>query len=136
VLFLFVVMMLDIDFATLRAGFMKYMPLGAAVGLVLLIEIVLLATHWADASQGAFPANPNPGLTNTAALGQVLYTDYILVFQTTGLVLLTAMIGAIVLTLRHKPDARRQNIAAQVARRRAEGVEVVSVKSGQGVSHP
>ena len=136
VLFLFVVMMLDVDFVALRQGFARYMPLGLAVGVVLLIEIVLVAVtvaqHGAAAKNDA-PLVPDQALPNAQAIGQVLYTDYVYLFQAAGMVLLVAMIGAIVLTLRHRPGVRRQNIAKQVARTRKTGMDVVSVKPGEGI---
>jgi len=133
VLFLFVVMMLDIDFAALRRGFMSYLPLGALVGLLLLAELTLVVFAWqAGGTAGPMPALPQ-GMTNTEALGRILYTDYIYYFQVAGLVLLVAMIGAIVLTLRHRPGVKRQSIAAQVGRRPADAVELRDLKPGQGV---
>lgn len=135
VLFLFVVMMLDIDFAELRRGILQYMPVGALVGIVLLLELLLVAgSAWMGpeaAGSGALPIDG--GIENTRALGQVLYTNYIYLFQACGLVLLVAMIGAIVLTLRHKPNVRRQDISRQVARGKANGVEIVKVESGKGL---
>lgn len=137
VLFLFVVMMLDIDFEQLRQGFLKYAPIGAAVGLILLAELVLVGGAWIfspEAAQALTVPIPDPGkITNTHALGRVLYTDYIFVFQAAGLVLLVAMIGAIVLTLRERPGVRRQNISLQLARTRGQAVEVVKVPPRQGV---
>jgi NADH-quinone oxidoreductase subunit J len=137
VLFLFVVMMLDIDFEQLRQGFLKYAPIGAAVGLILLAELVLVGGAWIfspEAAQALTVPIPDPGkITNTHALGRVLYTDYIFVFQAAGLVLLVAMIGAIVLTLRERPGVRRQNISLQIARTRGQAVEVVKVPPRQGV---
>jgi NADH-quinone oxidoreductase subunit J len=137
VLFLFVVMMLDVDFAELREGFLQYMPIGSLVGLVLVCELVLVVGAWAigPAIPGAITA-PIPAaseVTNTEALGFVLYTRYVYFFQTAGLILLVAMIGAIVLTLRHKEGVKRQNIADQVARNPKTAVEVVKVESGQGL---
>ena len=136
VLFLFVVMMLDVDFVALRQGFARYMPLGLAIGAVLLIEMILvsvtIAQHGA-ASKNAAPPVPDQALPNAEAIGRVLYTDYVYIFQAAGMVLLVAMIGAIVLTLRHRPGVRRQNIAKQVARNRKTGMEVVSVKAGEGI---
>jgi NADH-quinone oxidoreductase subunit J len=132
VLFLFVVMMLDIDFAALRRGFMTYLPLGALIGLVLLSELGVAAGAWVFGA-GTQAAQPAPGdLSNTEALGRVLYTDYVFYFQTAGLILLVAMIGAIVLTLRHRPDAKRQSIRRQVARTPEESMELRDVKPGQG----
>ena len=135
VLFLFVVMMLDINFAQLREGFLRYLPVGGAIGLVLLAELVFVVTAWVDSGGGAqMRAMPVPGeVHNTRALGRVIYTDYVLVFQAAGLVLLVAMIGAIVLTLRERPGGRRQDVPRQLARSKASGVEVVKVKSRSGV---
>ena len=138
VLFLFVVMMLDVDFAQLRQGFARYMPLGGLVAGALAIEMVVVATT--VASNGAARLNYMPiasggaSVTNAEAIGKVLYTDYVYFFQAAGMVLLVAMIGAIVLTLRHKPQVKRQDIARQIARTKATSIEVVKVKSGQGVS--
>jgi NADH-quinone oxidoreductase subunit J len=136
VLFLFVVMMLDINFAELREGFLQYMPIGALVGLILAAELVLVFGSWIvspEAGQAlAAPALPAGEVTNTHALGRLIYTEYIYLFQASGLVLLIAMIGAIVLTLRHRPDVKRQKIAVQVARTREETVEVRDVATGSG----
>ena len=138
VLFLFVVMMLDIDFAELRAGFIKHAPLGALIGMVLLIELVLVVGV-AVIKPGALAApstpipTPGSGITNTEAIGRVLYTKYAYYFQGAGLILLVAMIGAIVLTLRHKEGVKRQSIAAQVARGPKTAVEVVKVASGEAI---
>ena len=136
VLFLFVVMMLDINFVELRRGFLQYLPIGGLIGLVLLVELVLVFSAWVTASDVAsVAAAPTPPLvqaTNTAALGAVLYTRYIYPFQAAGLILLVAMIGAIVLTLRHREGVRRQRIGAQVSRARADAVEIVKVRPGQG----
>ena len=137
VLFLFVVMMLDVDFAALRAGYAKYLPIGAAVGVILLAELVVVLAPWAFSASVpeaiAVPI-PDPGqVHNTRALGLVLYDQYVFAFQAAGLVLLVAMIGAIVLTLREREGVKRQSIPRQVARTRAEGVETVVVKSRQGV---
>jgi NADH-quinone oxidoreductase subunit J len=134
VLFLFVVMMLDIDFVALRSGFMQYLPLGTVLGLVLFSEFLVAVGAWtfADGAQ-AVRAVPLPeGVSNTEALGRVLYTDYVFYFQTAGMVLLVAMIGAIVLTLRHRPGVKRQSISRQVAREPKTAVELVDVKPGQG----
>jgi NADH-quinone oxidoreductase subunit J len=136
VLFLFVVMMLDVDFVALRQGFAKYMPIGLVIGAILLVEMMLVsisvAQHGAAANSVA-PATPDQALPNAQAIGQVLYTDYVYIFQAAGMVLLVAMIGAIVLTLRHRPGVKKQNIARQVARTRATGMDVVSVKIGEGI---
>ena len=137
VLFLFVVMMLDVDFAALRQGFARYMPLGAVVAGVLVFEMITVASTVAN--NGAASANLEPAaaannVSNAESIGRVLYTDYVYFFQAAGLVLLVAMIGAIVLTLRHKPGVRRQVIADQVARGPKTGMRIVSPKPGQGVS--
>jgi NADH-quinone oxidoreductase subunit J len=138
VLFLFVVMMLDVDFAELRAGFMRHAPLGALVGLILLAELILaVGFRFAGAARLASPAAPQPpyggGVSNTQALGRVLYTQYALYFEGAGLILLVAMVGAIVLTLRHKQGVKRQSIAAQVARSKTSAIAVVKVAPGQAV---
>jgi NADH-quinone oxidoreductase subunit J len=136
VLFLFVVMMLDVDFVALRQGFARYMPLGLAIGAVLLIEMIVVAVtvgqHGA-ASKNDAPLVPDQALPNVEAIGKVLYTDYVYLFEAAGMVLLVAMIGAIVLTLRHRPGVRRQDVGKQVARTRKTGMEVVSVKTGEGI---
>ena len=134
VLFLFVVMMLDIDFAELKRGAQQYVLVGAGVGIVLLLELIGSASLW-KFSTGSTQAlaQPTPvGVSNTEALGRILYTDYIYYFQIAGLVLLVAMIGAIVLTLRHRPGVRRQNIGMQNARVAGKSMTVVDVKPGQG----
>jgi NADH-quinone oxidoreductase subunit J len=137
VLFLFVVMMLDIDFVELRQGFLNYLPMGAAVGFILALELVLVlgANSVLAVPEGmaAAPAPPMAEVTNTEALGRILYTDYVYLFQAAGLVLLVAMIGAIVLTLRTREGVRRQNISDQVARTPATGMELKDVKPGQGL---
>jgi NADH-quinone oxidoreductase subunit J len=131
VLFLFVVMMLDVDFAELRAGFIKYLPIGATVGLLLLVELIFVLGAWI-VSPGSPPQAPiAQGISNTAALGEILYTKYVYLFEAAGLILLVAMIGAIVLTLQHKEGVRRQSIAEQVQRR--DTVEVVKVETGRGL---
>jgi NADH-quinone oxidoreductase subunit J len=136
VLFLFVVMMLDVNFAELRGGFQRYLPVGATVGAILFIELVLVLGGWRIAPDAAtLRFSPSPqNISNTAALGRLIYTDYVLLFQAAGLVLLVAMIGAIVLTLRHREKTKRQNIAEQVARTKATAIEIVKVRSGQGLS--
>ncbi|MDJ0929700.1 NADH-quinone oxidoreductase subunit J [Breoghania sp.] len=137
VLFLFVVMMLDVDFVELRQGFLQYLPVGALVGLVLLIELLLVLGGWSiSADVVASAVTPIPSLSdlsNTEAIGTVLYTRYIFFFQIAGLVLLVAMIGAIVLTLRHKAFAKRQNIAEQVGRDPKTAIEVRKIDSGKGI---
>ncbi len=138
VLFLFVVMMLDVDFAELRAGFMRYLPVGAAVGIVLLVELVLIAASWTLLPQGTLalksPIPPADQVSNTQAIGRVLYTDYVYFFQVAGVILLVAMIGAIVLTLRSREGVKRQNVAAQVARSPETAIEIVKVPTGKGLS--
>jgi NADH-quinone oxidoreductase subunit J len=138
VLFLFVVMMLDVDFAELRQGFLQYLPIGGVVGIIFVIELVMVVSAWVIAPNVsqviASPIPPIASTPNTEALGHVLYTRYVYFFQAAGIVLLVAMIGAIVLTLRHKPNVKRQNIANQVARRKATAIEIVKVRPGQGLS--
>jgi NADH-quinone oxidoreductase subunit J len=133
VLFLFVVMMLDINFAELRRGALQYLPIAGTIGVLLLVELVFLAaTAPMVGVGGAVPATPE--VPNTLALGRVLYTDYVLLFQAAGLILLVAMVGAIVLTLRQREGVRRQVIARQIGRRRELTVEVRKVRSREGVS--
>lgn len=134
VLFLFVVMMLDVDFAELRQGFLSYLPFGASVGILLLVELVLVATTLTFAPSVIKAPAPKDALSNTEALGRVLYTDHVYYFEIAAMVLLVAMIGAIVLTLRHKTGVKRQNIADQVARTKETAMEIVKVKPGQGLS--
>ena len=137
VLFLFVVMMLDVNFAELRKGMADYLPIGALIVVVLLMEIGLVVGAWAIAPEA--PAQrmaeaPAPGdVTNTVALGRIIYTDYVYLFQASGLILFVAMIGAIVLTLRHRENVKRQDITAQIWRTREESVELKDVKPGQGI---
>jgi len=139
VLFLFVVMMLDINFAELRRGMMQHAPVGAAVGGVLLVEFVWMYLSWrSDPGAAARVAQPVPvpesGISNTHALGMVLYTEYVFLFQLAGLVLLVAMIGAIVLTLRSRPGVRRQNVDAQISRDPKDVLKVEKITTGSGVS--
>ena len=129
VLFLFVVMMLDINFVELREGFQKYRTLGIVIGVVLLAELFTTFFQLASDS-GSLPEAT--GIHNTAQLGRVLYTDYIYLFQLAGLILLVAMIGAIALTLRSRPGVKRQTIADQNSRRREDTVRLAKVKSGEG----
>ena len=135
VLFLFVVMMLDVDFAELRQGFLQYLPIGLIIGFIFLVQLALVVGVWVI-EPGALKAATSPipaGITNTEALGLVLYTKYVYYFQASGLVLLVAMIGAIVLTLRRKEGVKRQDVAAQVARTKATAMEVRKVPSRTGV---
>src|SRR5438445_149171 len=137
VLFLFVVMMLDVDFAELRQGFLSYLPIGIVIGIVFLVELLLVVAVWAIGTQvpGAItaPIPPLESVSNTEALGRVLYTRYIYYFQAAGLILLVAMIGAIVLTLHHKLGVRRQNAADQIARTPRTAIELRQVRPGQGI---
>ncbi len=136
VLFLFVVMMLDVDFAALRAEMAKYVPLAGLIGVVLLMQLALVLGSWATADGVAVLQSPEAtpeGAHNTAALGMVLYDKYFLLFQLAGLILLVAMIGAIVLTLRHRADIKRQDILAQMYRDPAKAMELKDVKPGQGL---
>jgi len=137
VLFMFVVMMLDINFVELRQGFLQYLPLGGMIGLVLLAELLVVVGGWALAPQAAKTVGapmPSPvAVTNTHALGELFYTHYIYLFQAAGMVLLVAMIGAIVLTHRRRADVRRQRIADQIARSAKESVEVRDVPTGKGI---
>jgi NADH-quinone oxidoreductase subunit J len=136
VLFLFVVMMLDVDFAELRRGALQYVPVGALIGVIFMVELLLVVGGWVlgpDATQ-AIAAPLASGITNTEALGRVLYTRYVYFFEAAGMVLLVSMVGAIVLTLRHKPNVKRQSITTQIARTKATAIEVVKVRSGQGLS--
>jgi len=134
VLFLFVVMMLDIDFAQLRKGFAKYLPIGGLVAFILAIEMIFISISVAESGKAIQDATETPGaISNIEQIAAVLYTDYIYFFQASGLVLLVAMIGAIVLTLRHKTHVKRQVIADQVARTPETGMEIVQIKPGAGV---
>ena len=135
VLFLFVIMMLDVDFTELREGFLEYLPIGLVIGGIFLAELLLVVGAWAigpgvpQAITAPIPTN----VTNTEAIGLVLYTRYIYFFQAAGMILLVAMVGAIVLTLHHRARVRRQDVAEQVARTPAASIEVVKVRSGQGL---
>ena len=133
VLFMFVVMMLDINFVRLREGFMQYLPVGALVGIILLAELVLVFGSWALAPTMAALEQPTPPeISNTEALGNLLYTDYFYLFQTAGLILLVAIIGAITLTLRHRPGVKRQDIGEQVNRSAKDAIEIKDVQPGSG----
>jgi NADH-quinone oxidoreductase subunit J len=136
VLFLFVVMMLDINFVRLREGFLQYLPIGALIGLILLVELILVLGTWAPspAAVGVAVEQPvPPGTTNVEALGDLFYTDYFYLFQAAGLILLVAIIGAITLTLRQRPMVRRQRISEQVHRPEEATVELRKVPTGSGV---
>ena len=129
VLFLFVVMMLDINFSELREGFQKYRPLGLVIGGILIAELIATFFEYSDMSS-SLPAQQ--GVHNTRALGRVIYTDYIYLFQLAGLILLVAMVGAIVLTLRRRSGVRRQVISEQNSRTRQETIRLAKVQSGKG----
>ena len=135
VLFLFVVMMLDIDFAELKAEMVKYMPLALLIGLVLLMQFTMAFGVWeaSDQAAGLRGAVTPTDAHNTEALGLLLYDKYFLIFQLSGMILLVAMIGAIVLTLRHRTDVKRQNIVGQMMRDPAKQMELKDVKPGQGL---
>jgi len=137
VLFLFVVMMLDINFTELRKGALAYLPIGLLVGLILFAELTLVFGAWVVspfASAAALAPTPAASqISNTHALGMVIYTNYVYLFQIAGLVLLVAMVGAIVLTLRHRVGVRRQSIGRQIERRRGDSVEIKNVPTGSGV---
>jgi NADH-quinone oxidoreductase subunit J len=133
VLFLFVVMMLDVDFSELRQGAQQYLLPGLVVGGLLALELIfVVAMRWGFASQAVMAAATPAGVSNTVALGHILYTDYVYYFEVAGLILLVAMIGAIVLTLRHRPGVRRQSVWKQVSRTTENSMDVVDVKPGQG----
>jgi NADH-quinone oxidoreductase subunit J len=134
VLFLFVVMMLDVDFEDLRKGALQYLPLGALIGFILALELGSVGLIWAfaPAAKGAAASATPANVWNTQALGAILYTQYVYYFEIAGLVLLVAMIGAIVLTLRQRPGVRRQSISRQNARDPAAAIRIVDVKPGQG----
>jgi NADH-quinone oxidoreductase subunit J len=138
VLFLFVVMMLDVDFAELRQGFINYLPIGGVIGFILCVEllsVVLAYVIGPDVIKGiTAPIPAADQISNTQALGLVLYTRYVYFFEAAGIILLVAMIGAIVLTLQHKANVKRQSIAVQNARSKATAIDIVQVKSGQGLS--
>ena len=137
VLFLFVVMMLDVDVAELRQGFLQYLPIGGLIGLILLVELFMVAGAWVAAPEAGtaagVPILPPDQVHNTEALGRVIYTKYIYLFQASGLILLVAMVGAIVLTLRRREGVRRQSISAQVSLKRDEAIEIKKVPSRSGV---
>ena len=132
VLFLFVVMMLDVDFVELKQGSLGYWPFALLIGVILIAELALV---WSASGSLNFDAfDPSPGAeTNTEAIGAVMYTQYLLLFQLAGMILLVAMIGTIVLTLRHRPNVRRQNVSAQTGRRRADATELRDPAPGQGI---
>ncbi|WP_455477527.1 NADH-quinone oxidoreductase subunit J [Bartonella sp. B41] len=137
VLFLFVVMMLDVDFVELKSGALRYVPIGSAVGFVIAVELIIVfLSNYFYPSLKMNVTQPMPDLlqrTNTQALGDVLYTDYIFYFHVVGIILLVAMIGAIVLTLRHKLGVKRQSIAVQVSRTIENSIEIKKVESGKGI---
>jgi NADH-quinone oxidoreductase subunit J len=136
VLFLFVVMMLDISFEKMREGFQRYLPIGGVVGLILLAQLVLVSMAWVmDPGVLTSGAAATPtGVDNTRALGRLLYTDYFYPFQVSGLILLVAMIGAIVLTHREPKNVRRQDVKKQLDRQASDVIDIVKVESGKGVA--
>jgi NADH-quinone oxidoreductase subunit J len=137
VLFLFVVMMLDINFVELRQGFLQYLPIGGLIGVILLVELLFVFASWAVLPEAgmlaAAPVPPSEAVSNTRALGRLLYTNYVYLFQASGMVLLVAMIGAIVLTLRSREGVRRQNISKQIGRKVEDSVEIKKVETGKGI---
>ena len=137
VLFLFVVMMLDINFVEMRQGFLQYLPVGGLIGVILLVELLFVFASWAslpDAGMlAAAPIPPSDAVNNTRAIGRLLYTQYVYLFQASGMVLLVAMIGAIVLTLRTREGVRRQNISKQIGRSVEDSVEIKKVETGKGI---
>ncbi|WP_332065597.1 NADH-quinone oxidoreductase subunit J [Bartonella sp. CB189] len=138
VLFLFVVMMLDVDFAALKSGALRYAPIGIIVGAIVAVELIIafVSNHFSSNLGMHNITQPIPDLTqrtNTQALGDILYTDYVFYFQIAGIILLVAMIGAIVLTLRHKSGVKRQSIAMQVSRTAESAMEIKKVESGKGI---
>ena len=137
VLFLFVVMMLDINFVQLRQGFLQYLPIGGLIGLVLIVELLMVVSGWvispADLQSASVNTQVVDGVSNTLALGRLIYTKYVYLFQASGLILLIAMLGAIVLTLRQREGVKRQRIKAQLDRKPEEAVEIIDVKTGSGV---
>ena len=135
VLFLFVVMMLNVNYSDLKSGFLSYLPFGGLIGLVLIIEIGLMIGTWKyrDAFIKTSEIKINSNLSNTEAIGNVLYTEYLHYFQISGLILLVAMIGAILLTYRRKDNLKRQDITTQVSRERSESVQLQDVESFKGV---
>jgi NADH-quinone oxidoreductase subunit J len=144
VLFLFVVMMLDVDFSELKAGFAKFLPIGVVLGVVLLVQLALVVGVWQFPDNAELArAHPSPtagevvtnpdGPNNAESLGMILYTDYIHFFQIAGIILLVAMIGAILLTFRERKGIKTQDVGKQVNRTREEGVEVVKVPTGEGI---
>jgi NADH-quinone oxidoreductase subunit J len=135
VLFLFVVMMLDVDFAELKQGLLQYLPIGLVIGGIFVGELLFVALTWVIGSgiPQAITAPIPSKIPNTEAIGLVLYTRYVYFFQAAGMILLVAMVGAIVLTLHHRVRVRRQDISAQVARTPAASIEIVKVRSGQGL---
>ena len=137
VLFLFVVMMLDINFVQLRQGFLQYLPIGGLIGLVLIVELLMVVSGWvispADLQSASVNTQVVDGVSNTLALGRLIYTKYVYLFQASGLILLIAMLGAIVLTLRQREGVKRQRIMAQLDRKPEEAVEIIDVKTGSGV---
>ena len=140
VLFLFVVMMLDVDFASLKQGALQYLPIGFLIGGIFVFELLFVAVTWTVGPEVTHaitsPIPPIAQIHNTEAIGLVLYTKYVYYFEAAGMILLVAMIGAIVLTLQHKTRVRRQSIAEQVARKKASAIDIRHVRPGQGWGGP
>jgi len=132
VLFLFVVMMLDVDFVEMKQGFLQYLPIGALIAIILFIEMIMVGAAFFSGEAKTVVERPDD-ISNLEAFGRVLYTDYAFFFEAAGFILLIAMIGAIVLTLRERDGVKRQNAEAQIARTREQGVELVDIKPGEGV---
>lgn len=137
VLFMFVVMMLEINYVEMRQGFLQYLPIGVVIGLILLVELIVVVGGWQlspEITARAAAPTPDPSaISNTEALGQLLYTHYVYLFQAAGMILLVAMVGAIVLTHRTRPGVKKQVIADQLARRVEDSVELVKVETGKGI---
>lgn len=133
VLFLFVVMMLDVDFVEMKQGFLQYLPIGGLVAGVLLLEMIFVGAAYFTGSETITVAEPKSDMTNLEQFGQVLYTDYAFFFEAAGLVLLVALVGAVTLTLREREGVRRQDAATQISRIREQGVEHVDIEPGQGL---
>lgn len=132
VLFLFVVMMLDVDFVAMKQGFLKYLPMGGLIGVILLAEMIVVGAS-VFKGDDRVAQMPDDGISNIEAMGRALYTDYAFFFEAVGLVLLVAMVGAIVLTLRSREGVRKQSIPDQIARTREDGVEMIDIESGKGI---
>lgn len=133
VLFLFVVMMLDVDFVEMKQGFLKYLPMGGLIGVILLAEMVVVGAAMFSSDERTAQIPEPDERSNIRQMGEALFTDYAFFFEAAGLILLVAMIGAIVLTLRSREGVRKQDVSAQIARRREDGVEMIEIESGKGI---